>query len=200
MLRQQRTANRHRPRHVVRALPRGGFSRAGVRELRAQTNGGAVFDAEARRGQVPRVLVEDGRTFYEGLSADAADLSGAGVSPGVAEGVVRVVHDPAAQQLRAGEILVCRGTDPAWTPLFIAAAGLVTEVGGLMTHGSVVAREYGIPAVVGVHDATRRLVQSALVDGPGGKYLIQHSAGSGKTNSIAWTAHFLSDLHDAQNN
>ena len=49
-------------------------------------------------------------------------------------------------------------------------------------------------------DATRRLVQSALVDGPGGKYLIQHSAGSGKTNSIAWTAHFLSDLHDAQNN
>ncbi len=130
----------------------------------------AVFDAEARRGQVPRVLVEDGRTFYEGLSADAADLSGAGVSPGVAEGVVRVVHDPAAQQLRAGEILVCRGTDPAWTPLFIAAAGLVTEVGGLMTHGSVVAREYGIPAVVGVHDATRRLVdgQRVRIDGSSG--------------------------------
>jgi phosphoenolpyruvate synthase/pyruvate phosphate dikinase len=50
---------------------------------------------------------------------------------------------------------VCRGTDPAWTPLFLAAAGLVTEVGGLMTHGSVVAREYGIPAVVGVHATTR---------------------------------------------
>ena len=83
---------------------------------------------------------------------------------------MRVMHDPAAQQLRAGEILVCRGTDPAWTPLFIAAAGLVTEVGGLMTHGSVVAREYGIPAVVGVHDATRRLVdgQRVRIDGTSG--------------------------------
>ncbi|HHU40536.1 MAG TPA: phosphoenolpyruvate synthase [Propionibacterium sp.] len=130
----------------------------------------AAFEAEELRGQVPRVLVEDGRTFYEGLSAGSADLSGAGVSPGVATGVVRVVHDPASSQLRAGEILVCRGTDPAWTPLFIAAAGLVTEVGGLMTHGSVVAREYGIPAVVGVHDATRRLAdgQRIRIDGSSG--------------------------------
>ena len=57
---------------------------------------------------------------------------------------------PHESQLAAGEILVCPGTDPAWTPLFLAAGGLVMEVGGLMTHGSVVAREYGIPAVVGV--------------------------------------------------
>ena len=74
------------------------------------------------------------------------------VSPGVVEGIVHVVLDPRGIQLAPGEILVCPGTDPAWTPLFMAAGGLVTEVGGMMTHGSVVAREYGIPAVVSVKD------------------------------------------------
>jgi len=83
---------------------------------------------------------------------------------------VRVVTDPATESLAPGEILVCRATDPAWTPLFLAAAGLVTEVGGMMTHGSVVAREYGIPAVVGVHDATGRLAtgQYVRLDGTNG--------------------------------
>jgi rifampicin phosphotransferase len=70
---------------------------------------------------------------------------------------VRVVFSPHGAQLLPGEILVCPGTDPSWTPLFLAAGGLVMEVGGLMTHGSVVAREYGIPAIVGVHQATERL-------------------------------------------
>ena len=68
-----------------------------------------------------------------------------------------MVFDPQATHLLPGEILVCPGTDPAWTPLFLSAGGLITEVGGMMTHGSVVAREYGIPAVVGVHQATTRL-------------------------------------------
>ena len=83
---------------------------------------------------------------------------------------MRVVLDPAHSGLRHGEILVCPGTDPAWTPLFLSAAGLVTEVGGMMTHGSVVAREYGIPAVVGVDAATTRLVtgQRVRLDGTSG--------------------------------
>jgi pyruvate,water dikinase len=84
-------------------------------------------------------------------------IVGSPVSPGVIEGRVRVVLDPHGASLGPGEILVCPGTDPSWTPLFLAAGGLVTEVGGLMTHGSVVAREYGIPAVVGVDRATERL-------------------------------------------
>ncbi len=113
---------------------------------------------EARRRQVPRLMLGDGRTFHEGVT-DPGDgsLGGSPVSPGVAEGNVRVVLSPSNAGLLPGEILVCPGTDPAWTPLFLVAAGLVTEVGGMMTHGSVVAREYGIPAVVGVHDATTRL-------------------------------------------
>jgi phosphoenolpyruvate synthase/pyruvate phosphate dikinase len=70
---------------------------------------------------------------------------------------VRVIRDPRGARLSPGEILVCPGTDPSWTPLFLTAGGLVMEVGGVMTHGSVVAREYGIPAVVGVDRATERL-------------------------------------------
>lgn len=115
---------------------------------------------EQKRRVLPRVIVSDGRTFYEGISSAGAgegNLVGSPVSPGVVEGIVHVVFNPQETQLAPGEILVCPGTDPAWTPLFLAAGGLVMEVGGLMTHGSVVAREYGIPAVVGVHDATKKL-------------------------------------------
>jgi pyruvate,water dikinase len=133
-----------------------------------------AYRYEQRRVQVPRVLVSDGRAFYEGMGSDtdAGELiSGSPVSPGVVEGDVHVVFDPSQAQLAPGEILVCPGTDPAWTPLFLAAGGLVTEVGGVMTHGSVVAREYGIPAVVGVHQATSRLKsgQRIRVDGTRGE-------------------------------
>jgi pyruvate,water dikinase len=135
------------------------------------------YAREANRKQIPRVLVSDGRAFYDGLGAetDSGDIiTGSPVSPGVVEGNVHIVFDPHRSQLAPGEILVCPGTDPAWTPLFMAAGGLVTEVGGMMTHGSVVAREYGIPAVVGVHQATTRLKdgQRIRLDGTAGKIVI----------------------------
>jgi rifampicin phosphotransferase len=137
----------------------------------------AAYERESRRRQIPRVLVSDGRTFYEGIDADKAEgdfLAGSPVSAGVVEGRVHIVFDPHESQLAPGEILVCPGTDPAWTPLFMAAGGLVMEVGGMMTHGSVVAREYGIPAVVGVHQATARLKtgQRIRVDGTNGRIQI----------------------------
>ena len=137
----------------------------------------ALYERENRRRQVPRVLLSDGRTFYEGIGVIAdtdSVISGSPVSPGVVEGVVHVILDPRGAQLAPGEILVCPGTDPAWTPLFMAAGGLITEVGGMMTHGSVVAREYGIPAVVGVHRATTRLRdgQRIRVDGTAGKIIV----------------------------
>jgi len=114
---------------------------------------------ELRRRQVPRLLLSDGRTFYDGIPpGDSKDLlAGSPVSPGRAEGTVRVVLDPHHANLQPGEILVCPGTDPSWTPLFLAAAGLVMESGGMMTHGAIIAREYGIPAVAGVDRATERL-------------------------------------------
>jgi phosphohistidine swiveling domain-containing protein len=137
-----------------------------------------VYAREERRAQVPRLLLSDGQAFYEGVSAPGEELDGvlvgSPVSPGVAEGRVRVVLDPHAAQLAPGEILVCPGTDPAWTPLFLAAGGLVMETGGLMTHGSVVAREYGIPAVVGVTRASDRLKtgQRVRVDGTAGQVIL----------------------------
>ncbi len=129
----------------------------------------ATHAREARRTSIPRVLVADGRALHEGLGADG-DLVGAGVSPGVAEGRARIVFDPRHARLDPGDILVCPGTDPAWTPLFLTAGGLITEVGGMMTHGSVVARECGIPAVVGVDAATTRLSdgQRIRLDGTSG--------------------------------
>lgn len=135
----------------------------------------AVYAQEMRRRPIPRLLFSDGTTIYEGLGAGGADgdgvIVGSPVSAGVVEGTVRVVFDPHGAQLQPGEILVCPGTDPAWTPLFLAAGGLVTEVGGMMTHGSVVAREYGIPAVVGVDRATERLQtgQRVRMDGSSGR-------------------------------
>jgi len=136
------------------------------------------YAREQRRHQIPRLLLSDGRAFYDGVRASGASqagaITGSPVSPGVVEGIVHVVFDPHTAQLAPGEILVCPGTDPAWTPLFLAAGGLVMEVGGLMTHGSVVAREYGIPAVVGVHQATTRLQtgQRIRVDGSSGEIVV----------------------------
>ncbi|MEI6622656.1 MAG: rifamycin-inactivating phosphotransferase [Actinomycetes bacterium] len=121
----------------------------------------------------PRVLTSDG----EGISGEyrrddvpAGALVGLPVSAGTIEGRARIIHDMAEADLEAGDILVTTYTDPSWSPLFVAIAGLVTEVGGQMTHGAVIAREYGLPAVVGVEQATRliRDGQRILVDGTNG--------------------------------
>jgi pyruvate,water dikinase len=122
----------------------------------------ASYQRELIRVQIPRLLISDGRTFYEGLTSEenqTGKLIGSPVSPGLVEGIVRVVLDPLNPSLQPGEIMVCPGTDPAWTPLFLTAGGLIMEVGGMMTHGAIVAREYGIPAVVGV-DRARHVLQT----------------------------------------
>jgi phosphohistidine swiveling domain-containing protein len=92
---------------------------------------------------------------YRRDDVPAGALVGLPVSAGIIEGRARVILDMAEADLEAGDILVTAYTDPSWTPLFLAIKGLVTEVGGLMTHGAVIAREYGLPAVVGVEQATR---------------------------------------------
>lgn len=137
-----------------------------------------VFEREMSRKQLPRLLLSDGRAFYEGMANskndDGSTIIGSPVSPGFIEGTVRVVRDPGKAGLQPGEIMVCPGTDPSWTPLFLVAGGLVMEVGGMMTHGAVVAREYGIPAVVGVHQATTRLETGMRIrlDGSTGEILL----------------------------
>ncbi len=106
----------------------------------------------------PRVLTSDGEVVAGSYRRDdlpAGALVGLPVSAGIVEGRARVVLNMAEADLEPGDILVTAYTDPSWTPLFVAIGGLVTEVGGLMTHGAVIAREYGLPAVVGVEQATR---------------------------------------------
>jgi rifampicin phosphotransferase len=106
----------------------------------------------------PRVLTSDGEAVTGSYRRDdlpAGALVGLAVSSGTTEGRARVILDIAEADLEPGDILVTAYTDPSWTPLFVAIKGLVTEVGGLMTHGAVIAREYGLPAVVGVEHATQ---------------------------------------------
>jgi len=106
----------------------------------------------------PRVLTSDGEALtgsYRRGDIPAGALTGLPVSAGIVEGRARVVLELSEAALGADDILVTPYTDPSWTPVFVAIKGLVTEVGGLMTHGAVIAREYGLPAVVGVEHATR---------------------------------------------
>ena len=114
---------------------------------------GAAVAGRYRRGDLP-----------------AGALPGLAVSAGTIEGRARVILDIAQADLEPDDILVTAYTDPSWTPLFVTIKGLVTEVGGLMTHGAVIAREYGLPAVVGVDHATRliRDGQRIRVDGTDG--------------------------------
>jgi rifampicin phosphotransferase len=106
----------------------------------------------------PRVLTSDGEAIsgtYRRVDVPVGALAGLPVSAGTIEGRARVILDMAEADLEAGDILVTAYTDPSWTPLFVTIKGLITEVGGLMTHGAVIAREYGLPAVVAVEHATR---------------------------------------------
>ena len=106
----------------------------------------------------PRVITSDGEIItgeYKRENLPAEAIVGLAVSSGVIEGRARVILNMEDADLENGDILVTAFTDPSWTPLFVSIKGLVTEVGGLMTHGAVIAREYGLPAVVGVENATK---------------------------------------------
>ncbi|HET7659095.1 MAG TPA: PEP/pyruvate-binding domain-containing protein [Oryzihumus sp.] len=123
-----------------------------------------TYDLELGRRRVPRLLWSDGtEPGQEPPPSADGRLRGTPASPGAVTARARIVQDPAHAHLEPGEILVAPSTDPGWTPLFLTAGGLVMEMGGANSHGAVVAREYGIPAVVGVPDATSRLTTGARV-------------------------------------
>jgi pyruvate,water dikinase len=157
-------------REVRAAIHNGGDFRSAVAERRES------YEFELRRRHVPRVLLSDGTEPETELRtpASTSGLTGTPASAGVVTGRARVVLDPVGAYLEPGEILVAPSTDPGWTPLFLTAGGLVMEMGGANSHGAVVAREYGIPAVVGVHDATVRIVtgREITVDGGVGRITV----------------------------
>ena len=148
----------------------------GIEELRDVVRTGRLDRAlVARRREAfsshhaltpPRVLTSEGEALngaYRRADVPAGALTGLAVSTGVVEGRARVVLDIADADFAPGDILVTVATDPSWSPAFLAVGGMVTEVGGLMTHGAVIAREYGLPAVVGVAHATRLITDGKWI-------------------------------------
>jgi pyruvate,water dikinase len=154
---------------IYAALDSADF-RSTVSERRAQ------HEQERARRHVPLVLLSDGTTPAAEAAAELGNtlLKGSPASPGRVTGSARVILDPHAAHLAQGEILVAPSTDPGWTPLFLTASGLVMETGGAMSHGAIVAREYGIPAVVGALGATERIRtgQRITVDGTTGAVML----------------------------
>ncbi|HEY6407832.1 MAG TPA: PEP-utilizing enzyme, partial [Ktedonobacteraceae bacterium] len=138
----------------------------------------AAYAQEFTRRHVPLVLLSDGTeptVQPKGTTLANGALQGSPASPGLVTGNARVILDPHDAMLSPGEILVAPTTDPGWTPLFLTAGGLVMEMGGAMAHGAIVAREYGIPAVVGVQGATERISTGMrlTVDGTAGTVVIE---------------------------
>ena len=124
--------------------------------------------------QPPEAIIGDQPVYDERLPQDGPVLSGLPSSPGRVTGTARVLRSPQeGARLQAGDILVAPSTDPGWTPLFLLAAGLVMETGGYLSHGSIVAREYGIPAVINVSRATQRIADGATVILDGGAGTVQ---------------------------
>ena len=155
----------------IHAALLGADHRASVSERRA------IFARERVRRHVPLVLLSDGTepAAVQKTDQPTVALQGTPASPGRVTALARVILDPEAAQLAPGEILVAPSTDPGWTPLFLKASGLVMEVGGAMAHGAIVAREYGIPAVVGVRGVTQQIATGSLItlDGTEGLIIVE---------------------------
>ncbi|GER91368.1 phosphoenolpyruvate synthase [Dictyobacter vulcani] len=150
---------------------RAGLSGKDLRPLVQERR--ASYTYEQKRKHVPRFLLSDGTepTMATPTARTSDDtLQGTPASSGHVTAKARVILDPIGAHLEPGEILVAPSTDPGWTPLFLTASGLIMEMGGAMSHGSVVAREYGIPAVVGVAGATERITtgQHVTINGSTG--------------------------------
>lgn len=135
-------------------------------------------ERELRRLTVPGALLSDGTDVEALAPAEPARngvLTGMSGAAGRATGRARVIRDPAGAHIEPGEILVAATTDPGWTPLFLTAAGLVTETGSPVAHGPTVAREYGIPAVICVRNATHEIKTGQLItiDGAAGTVRVE---------------------------
>jgi pyruvate,water dikinase len=132
-----------------------------------------MFEINKHRS-CPDIICGDREIYSQHVASiqeDPGCLNGVAGSPGVVSGKARVISGPEEfHQLQKGEILVAPITNPVWTPLFAVASGVITEVGGILSHGAIVAREYGIPAVMSIAKATQRIQngQTIVVDGDRG--------------------------------
>lgn len=122
----------------------------------------------------PRIVDSRGKIFHAPVrEAGPNEFAAQPISPGIARGPVKVLHSPDDKPVDPGDILVARATDPGWTPLFLNAAGIILEVGGLLQHGALVAREYGKPCVAGLEDATTLLQDGQMVELDGARGIVR---------------------------
>jgi pyruvate,water dikinase len=136
-----------------------------------------------RSKQTARLIDSRGKIFFPPRKPAAdGERIGIPIAPGTVQGRVKVLHTADEKPLLQGEILVARATDPGWTPLFLNAKGIILEIGGALQHGAVVAREYGIPCVSGVDDATSLLQDGQLVEVNGSSGIIRILDGDIPTN------------------
>ena len=144
------------------------------------------YQRELQRVSVPRVITSTGEAIYTSVKDEnSKGYKGIPVSPGIYEGPVKVLKNPEeGHRLKQGDILVATSTNPAWTPLFLVIGGLIMETGSPISHGSIVAREYGIPAIACVHDATTRFLdgQYIRINGETGNIEVLNKAGEKTAN------------------
>jgi pyruvate,water dikinase len=123
------------------------------------------IDRLARVPQLPSVIDSRGLVVRPpALPVGEGEVAGTPISPGVARGRIKVLHSADEKALLKGEVLVARATDPGWTPLFVNAAAVILEIGGVLQHGALVAREYGLPCVAGIENATELWKDGTLVE------------------------------------
>ncbi len=144
-------------------------------DLRALAHERTLLINKIKRSHlVARVFDSRGKIYFPPRkSSSDSEWSGVPISPGVVKGRVKVLHHANEKPLLPGEILVARATDPGWTPLFINAKGIILEIGGALQHGAVVAREYGIPCVSGLDDATTKLADGQMVEVDGSNGVVR---------------------------
>ena len=126
----------------------------------------------------PRIIDSRGKIHRAKRETREGELLGEGIAPGVVQGKAKVLESPYDKPLEQGEILVCRASEPSWTPIFINAAGVVMEIGGPLQHGGIIAREYGLPCVSSIDQATKLIKDGDLleVDGSNGIVKIVEAA------------------------
>jgi len=134
-------------------------------ELRTVVNANRVRRVRLKLNTMPKIFDSRGRIIRAPVVVTSGnELAGSPISPGSVKGTARVLHSPDEKALNPGDILVARATDPGWTPLFATAAAVVLEVGGVLQHGALVAREYGLPCVAGIHNVTERIKDGSTIE------------------------------------